>query len=104
MITGLSNTLPDPRIESETPLLSSCTYNQSTNETNECSGFKEILIMQRHAFYPRRCRKRCTLRHVIPLYKVHPLLTICVINAILLKQASFQLALAFSQYSQYVPV
>ncbi|KAF9796947.1 hypothetical protein SFRURICE_007490 [Spodoptera frugiperda] len=31
---------------------------------------------QRHAFYPRRGRQRCTLRHVMPLYNVHPLFTI----------------------------
>uniref|UniRef100_A0A2H1WGA0 SFRICE_015479 n=1 Tax=Spodoptera frugiperda TaxID=7108 RepID=A0A2H1WGA0_SPOFR len=30
----------------------------------------------RHAFYPRSSRQRCTLRHVIPLYKVNPLFTI----------------------------
>uniref|UniRef100_A0A2H1VQ39 SFRICE_008236 n=1 Tax=Spodoptera frugiperda TaxID=7108 RepID=A0A2H1VQ39_SPOFR len=38
---------------------------------------------QRHAFYPRRGRQRCTLRHVMPLYNVHPLFTICVISPIL---------------------
>ncbi|KAF9823537.1 hypothetical protein SFRURICE_011390, partial [Spodoptera frugiperda] len=27
--------------------------------------------MQRHAFYPRRDRQRCTYRHVMPLYNVH---------------------------------
>uniref|UniRef100_A0A2H1VWA8 SFRICE_021203 n=1 Tax=Spodoptera frugiperda TaxID=7108 RepID=A0A2H1VWA8_SPOFR len=32
---------------------------------------------QRHAFYPRRGRQRCTLQHVMPLYNVHPLFTIC---------------------------
>uniref|UniRef100_A0A2H1VJC0 SFRICE_014800 n=1 Tax=Spodoptera frugiperda TaxID=7108 RepID=A0A2H1VJC0_SPOFR len=33
---------------------------------------------QRHAFSPRRGRQRCTctLRHVMPLYNVHPLFTI----------------------------
>uniref|UniRef100_A0A2H1WKG8 SFRICE_015147 n=1 Tax=Spodoptera frugiperda TaxID=7108 RepID=A0A2H1WKG8_SPOFR len=35
---------------------------------------------QRHAFYPRSGRQRCTLRHVMPLYNVHPLFTICVIS------------------------
>ncbi|KAF9819442.1 hypothetical protein SFRURICE_000530, partial [Spodoptera frugiperda] len=35
---------------------------------------------QRHAFYPRRGRQRCTLRHVMPLNNVHPLFTICVIS------------------------
>ncbi|KAF9796052.1 hypothetical protein SFRURICE_006831, partial [Spodoptera frugiperda] len=34
---------------------------------------------QRHAFYPRKSRQRCTLRHV-SLYNVHPLFTICVIR------------------------
>ncbi|KAF9804941.1 hypothetical protein SFRURICE_007844 [Spodoptera frugiperda] len=29
-------------------------------------------------FYPRRDRQRCTLRHVMPLYKIHSLFTICV--------------------------
>ncbi|KAF9795649.1 hypothetical protein SFRURICE_015199, partial [Spodoptera frugiperda] len=37
----------------------------------------------RHAFYPRRGRQRCSLRHVMPLYNVHPLFTICVISPIL---------------------
>ncbi|KAF9811915.1 hypothetical protein SFRURICE_021272 [Spodoptera frugiperda] len=36
--------------------------------------------MQRHAFYPRRGRQRYTLRHVMPLYDVHPFFTICVMN------------------------
>ncbi|KAF9800038.1 hypothetical protein SFRURICE_004450, partial [Spodoptera frugiperda] len=31
---------------------------------------------QRHPFYPRKGRQRCTLRHVMPLYNVHPLFTI----------------------------
>ncbi|KAF9804733.1 hypothetical protein SFRURICE_007636 [Spodoptera frugiperda] len=31
----------------------------------------------RHAFYPRRGRQRCSLRHVMPLYNVHPFFTIC---------------------------
>ncbi|KAF9797674.1 hypothetical protein SFRURICE_017869 [Spodoptera frugiperda] len=39
--------------------------------------------MQRHAFYPRMDRQRGTLRHVMPLYNVHPLFTICVISPIL---------------------
>ncbi|KAF9808147.1 hypothetical protein SFRURICE_008650, partial [Spodoptera frugiperda] len=37
---------------------------------------------QRHAFYPRRDRQKCSLRHVMPLYNVHPLFTICVISPI----------------------
>ncbi|KAF9793976.1 hypothetical protein SFRURICE_003412 [Spodoptera frugiperda] len=40
------------------------------------------MFLQRHAFYPRRGRQRCTLRHVIPLYNVHTLFTICVISPI----------------------
>ncbi|KAF9819086.1 hypothetical protein SFRURICE_000751 [Spodoptera frugiperda] len=39
--------------------------------------------VQRHAFYPRRGRQRCSLRHVMPLYNVHLLFTICVISPIL---------------------
>ncbi|KAF9822914.1 hypothetical protein SFRURICE_010443 [Spodoptera frugiperda] len=39
---------------------------------------------QRHAFYPRRGRQRCTLRHVMPLYNVYPLYTICVISPIVI--------------------
>ncbi|KAF9811353.1 hypothetical protein SFRURICE_002722, partial [Spodoptera frugiperda] len=31
-----------------------------------------------HIFVLSRGRQRCTLRHVMPLYKVHPLVTICV--------------------------
>ncbi|KAF9805072.1 hypothetical protein SFRURICE_010255 [Spodoptera frugiperda] len=34
--------------------------------------------MQRHAFYPRRDRQRCTLRHLMPLYNVHPLFIIYI--------------------------
>uniref|UniRef100_A0A2H1V3M6 SFRICE_003293 n=1 Tax=Spodoptera frugiperda TaxID=7108 RepID=A0A2H1V3M6_SPOFR len=34
--------------------------------------------MQRHAFYLRRGRQRCILRYIMPLYNVHPLLTICM--------------------------
>ncbi|KAF9788917.1 hypothetical protein SFRURICE_018493 [Spodoptera frugiperda] len=42
------------------------------------------LIGQRHAFYLRRGRQKCTLRHVLPLYNiVHPLFTNCVISPIL---------------------
>uniref|UniRef100_A0A2H1VDG1 SFRICE_027595 n=1 Tax=Spodoptera frugiperda TaxID=7108 RepID=A0A2H1VDG1_SPOFR len=37
-----------------------------------------IIHMQRHAFYPRRGRQRCLLRHVMALYNVHLLFTICV--------------------------
>uniref|UniRef100_A0A2H1V0X4 SFRICE_001449 n=1 Tax=Spodoptera frugiperda TaxID=7108 RepID=A0A2H1V0X4_SPOFR len=37
---------------------------------------------QSHAFYSRRGRQRCTLRHVMPLYNVHPLFTICIISPI----------------------
>ncbi|KAF9794297.1 hypothetical protein SFRURICE_001103 [Spodoptera frugiperda] len=37
---------------------------------------------KRHAFYPRRGRQRCSLRHVMSLYNVHPLFTICVISPI----------------------
>ncbi|KAF9804822.1 hypothetical protein SFRURICE_007725 [Spodoptera frugiperda] len=43
---------------------------------------------QLHAFYPRRGRQRCTLRHVMPLYNVHPLFTIFVLkshNTVLLR-------------------
>uniref|UniRef100_A0A2H1WG93 SFRICE_024243 n=1 Tax=Spodoptera frugiperda TaxID=7108 RepID=A0A2H1WG93_SPOFR len=39
--------------------------------------------MYRHAFYPRRGRQRCTMWHVMPLYKVHSLFTICVISPML---------------------
>ncbi|KAF9794472.1 hypothetical protein SFRURICE_003174, partial [Spodoptera frugiperda] len=41
---------------------------------------KKDIIVQRHAFYPRRGRRRCTLRHVMPLYNVHPLFTISTRN------------------------
>ncbi|KAF9818680.1 hypothetical protein SFRURICE_011726, partial [Spodoptera frugiperda] len=34
---------------------------------------KVLTPMQRHVFYPRRDRQRCTLRHVMPLDNVHPL-------------------------------
>ncbi|KAF9794234.1 hypothetical protein SFRURICE_009611 [Spodoptera frugiperda] len=41
--------------------------------------FLSFPTTQRHVpFYPQRGRQRCTLRHTMPLYNVHPLLTICV--------------------------
>uniref|UniRef100_A0A2H1VWU0 SFRICE_021560 n=1 Tax=Spodoptera frugiperda TaxID=7108 RepID=A0A2H1VWU0_SPOFR len=40
-------------------------------------------IIQRHVFYPRWGRQRCTLLHVMLLYNVHPLFTTCVISPIL---------------------
>uniref|UniRef100_A0A2H1V1P8 SFRICE_004197 n=1 Tax=Spodoptera frugiperda TaxID=7108 RepID=A0A2H1V1P8_SPOFR len=39
-----------------------------------------ILEMQRHSFYPRRGKLRCTLRYVMPLYNVHPLFTIKIVG------------------------
>ncbi|KAF9811917.1 hypothetical protein SFRURICE_021274 [Spodoptera frugiperda] len=33
-----------------------------------------------HALYPQKSRSRCTLQHVMPLYNVQPLFTICVIS------------------------
>ncbi|KAF9823634.1 hypothetical protein SFRURICE_009179 [Spodoptera frugiperda] len=33
-------------------------------------------------FYPRRGRQRCTLRHVMPLYNVHPHFSICGIRSL----------------------
>ncbi|KAF9808017.1 hypothetical protein SFRURICE_017189 [Spodoptera frugiperda] len=43
------------------------------------------IFLQGHAFYPRSDRQRCTctLRHVMPIYNVHPLFTICVLSPIL---------------------
>ncbi|KAF9813786.1 hypothetical protein SFRURICE_007941 [Spodoptera frugiperda] len=32
---------------------------------------------QHHVYYPRRGRQRCTLRHIMPLYNVHPLFHLC---------------------------
>ncbi|KAF9794740.1 hypothetical protein SFRURICE_017430 [Spodoptera frugiperda] len=43
------------------------------------------LFLHLHAFYPRRCRQRCTLRHVMPRYKVHTLLTIYVVRCAMLR-------------------
>ncbi|KAF9810380.1 hypothetical protein SFRURICE_008636, partial [Spodoptera frugiperda] len=40
------------------------------------------LISYRHAFYPRRGRQTCTLQHVMPLYNVYPLFTICVLSPV----------------------
>ncbi|KAF9811405.1 hypothetical protein SFRURICE_002774, partial [Spodoptera frugiperda] len=37
---------------------------------------------QDYAFGPQRGRQRCSLRHVMLLYNVHPLSTICVIGPI----------------------
>ncbi|KAF9796966.1 hypothetical protein SFRURICE_019320, partial [Spodoptera frugiperda] len=33
-----------------------------------------------YAFYPRRGRQKCTIQHVLPLYYVHPLFTICEVS------------------------
>uniref|UniRef100_A0A2H1WPE7 SFRICE_024796 n=1 Tax=Spodoptera frugiperda TaxID=7108 RepID=A0A2H1WPE7_SPOFR len=44
---------------------------------------EEVLFFYRQAFYPRRGRQRCTLWHVMPLYNVHPLFTICVVPFLL---------------------
>ncbi|KAF9811025.1 hypothetical protein SFRURICE_009858, partial [Spodoptera frugiperda] len=35
-------------------------------------GLCEVSNKQCYAFYARRGRQRCTLRHVMPLYNVHP--------------------------------
>ncbi|KAF9813531.1 hypothetical protein SFRURICE_010303 [Spodoptera frugiperda] len=39
-----------------------------------------LIYPQRHAFYPRSSRQMCSLRHVMPLYNIHLLFTICVIS------------------------
>ncbi|KAF9821536.1 hypothetical protein SFRURICE_014300 [Spodoptera frugiperda] len=39
-------------------------------------------LIKRHAFDPRNGRQRCTSRHVMPLYNVHPAFIICVISPI----------------------
>ncbi|KAF9789001.1 hypothetical protein SFRURICE_008672 [Spodoptera frugiperda] len=44
---------------------------------------KPMKSIQRYAFYPLTGRQRCTLRHLMPLYNVHPLFTLCVISPIL---------------------
>ncbi|KAF9823829.1 hypothetical protein SFRURICE_013366 [Spodoptera frugiperda] len=62
---------------------------RTINTVNRPPAF--LLIKQRHAFYPRRRRQRCSLRHVMPLYNVHPLFTICVISPMLTPIAIFLL-------------
>uniref|UniRef100_A0A2H1V182 SFRICE_027306 n=1 Tax=Spodoptera frugiperda TaxID=7108 RepID=A0A2H1V182_SPOFR len=47
------------------------------------SGDTSTRLPQRHAVYTRRDRQKCSLRHVMPLYNVHPLFTICVLSPIL---------------------
>ncbi|KAF9802109.1 hypothetical protein SFRURICE_004360 [Spodoptera frugiperda] len=43
----------------------------------------KLLIANVTPFYPQRGRQRCTLRHLMPLYNVHPLFTIfCVIDVV----------------------
>ncbi|KAF9820109.1 hypothetical protein SFRURICE_014188, partial [Spodoptera frugiperda] len=42
-----------------------------------------MIINQRHTFYPRRVRQRCTLWLIMPLCNVHPLSTIYVVSPIL---------------------
>uniref|UniRef100_A0A2H1WM88 SFRICE_027526 n=1 Tax=Spodoptera frugiperda TaxID=7108 RepID=A0A2H1WM88_SPOFR len=44
--------------------------------TTKIISYYTYIHTYRHAFYPRRGRQRCTLRHVMPLYNVHPLFTI----------------------------
>uniref|UniRef100_A0A2H1VPS0 SFRICE_021495 n=1 Tax=Spodoptera frugiperda TaxID=7108 RepID=A0A2H1VPS0_SPOFR len=52
-----------------------------THTTKYNTLFHYITIKeQRHAFYPRRGRQRCTLRHVMPLYNVHPLFANCGVS------------------------
>uniref|UniRef100_A0A2H1W766 SFRICE_014468 n=1 Tax=Spodoptera frugiperda TaxID=7108 RepID=A0A2H1W766_SPOFR len=46
------------------------------------STYEIFLNIQLHAFYPRRGKQWCTIRHVMSLYKAHPLFTICVTSPI----------------------
>ncbi|KAF9797927.1 hypothetical protein SFRURICE_016571 [Spodoptera frugiperda] len=48
----------------------------------DCLPSVRYYLLQRHAFYPRRSRQRCTLQHIMPIYNVYPLFTICVITPI----------------------
>ncbi|KAF9806798.1 hypothetical protein SFRURICE_009485 [Spodoptera frugiperda] len=48
------------------------------NRARRLVNYNSAKNRNKKRFYPRRGRQRCTLRHVIPLYNVHPLSTICV--------------------------
>ncbi|KAF9812487.1 hypothetical protein SFRURICE_018975 [Spodoptera frugiperda] len=53
-----------------------CPTRESNHQSMYFSLSKQMTHTQLHAFYPRRGRQRCTLRHIMPLYNVHPLFTI----------------------------
>ncbi|KAF9797558.1 hypothetical protein SFRURICE_016884, partial [Spodoptera frugiperda] len=79
-----SNTLSVPGIKPEThcpvvALANTRSTKQSISNINALYPYYYVLSnVQRHAFYPRRGRQRCTLLHVMPLYNLHSLFTICV--------------------------
>uniref|UniRef100_A0A2H1VD82 SFRICE_011347 n=1 Tax=Spodoptera frugiperda TaxID=7108 RepID=A0A2H1VD82_SPOFR len=86
-------TAPDPCLAAVTRIMRALTLlcgalrNHNSEVNSEISkqilGTCNIIQRQRHAFYPRRGKQRCTLRHLMPLYNIHPLFTICVLSPIL---------------------
>uniref|UniRef100_A0A2H1WHM1 SFRICE_015081 n=1 Tax=Spodoptera frugiperda TaxID=7108 RepID=A0A2H1WHM1_SPOFR len=89
-----------------------CDKNKTNEYTKKVSSGKLFVIMSTitesnprsrnfkfHAFYSRRDRQRCTLRHVMPLYNVHTLFIICVITQMMKSPIHAKLIIMLSAYS-----